>query len=266
MIFEFVRAKYLQSGKQFLRIGFSGLAIAGVALCAFGTAEAETAPASSGTAPAFNAAGLPSTDGTAGTGVGRGLSAEAKETAEAGIEALGKNQFDAAEKAFLELLKLSPDNPNGLVNLGLVEVRLGKTGEAEKYLERAIRVRPDAAVAWMTLGVVYMNENKLEGATAALAQAVYLSPKNPQAHNYYAVTLAKRGWYDAAEDELQKVVTLAPDFAEAHFNLALIYFQRHPPAVELARRHYQKALELGAAPDPDFEAKLNAAPEPTEVQ
>lgn len=194
------------------------------------------------------------------------LSPGAKAAAEAGIEALGKNKFDAAEKAFLQLLKLSPDNPSGLVNLGLVEFRLGKMDEAQKYLERAIRVKPDAALAWMMLGVIYMNQGSLEAATAELAQAVYLNPKNPPAHNYYAVVLAKRGWYDAAEDELQKVVELAPNFAEAQYNLALIYFQRQPPAIELARRHYQKALELGAAPDPDFEAKLNAAPQPTEVQ
>jgi Flp pilus assembly protein TadD len=164
------------------------------------------------------------------------------------------------------LLKLSPENPTALVNLGLVEVRLGNPDNARKYLVRAIRVAPDAALAWMTLGVIYQNEDITEGATAALAQAVYLDPKSPQAHNYYAVTLAKRGWYDAAEEELQKAVQLAPSFAEAQYNLALVYFQRQPPAVELARRHYQKAIELGAAPDPDFEAKLNAAPEQNEVQ
>jgi Flp pilus assembly protein TadD len=194
------------------------------------------------------------------------LSPAAKAAAEAGIEALGKNNFDGAEKAFLQLLKLSPENPSALVNLGLVEVRLGRPDDAKKYLARAIRVAPDAALAWTTLGLIYQNEDDAEGATAALAQAVYLDPKSPQAHNYFAVTLAKRGWYDAAEEELQKAVELAPDFAEAQYNLALVYFQRHPPAVELARRHYQKALDLGAAPDPDFEAKLNAAPAQNEVQ
>lgn len=194
------------------------------------------------------------------------LSTEAKAAAEAGIEALGKNNFDAAEKAFLQLLKLSPENASALVNLGLVDVRLGRPNDAKNYLQRAIRVAPDAALAWTTLGLIYQNEDNTEGATAALAQAVFLNPKSPQAHNYYGVTLAKRGWYDAAEEELQKAVELAPDFAEAQFNLALVYFQRHPPAVELARRHYQKALELGAAPDPDFEAKLNAAPVQNEVQ
>jgi Flp pilus assembly protein TadD len=212
-------------------------------------------------APPFDATAPPTSDASHGPALSGALSPGAKAAAQAGVEALAKNKFTDAETAFLKLLKLAPDNPNALVNLGLVEFRLGRAEESQKYLHRAIRVQPDAAFAWMMLGVNYMNAGDTEGATAALAQAVYLGPKSPQAHNYYAVALAKRGWYDAAEDELRKVITLAPTFAEAHFNLALIYFQQNPPAVELARRHYQKALELGAQPDPEFEAKLKAAPE-----
>jgi len=191
------------------------------------------------------------------------LSPEAKMAAEAGIVAIGKNNFNAAETAFLKLLRLSPDNLSALVNLGIVEVRLGRNEDAQGYLTRAIKLKPDAGLAWMMLGVVYNNQNNLEGATAAFAQAVFLSPKNPQGHNYFAVTLSKRGWYSGAEDELQKAIELSPNFAEAHYNLALVYFTRHPPAVELARRHYQRAIELGETPDPDFAAKLAAAPEQT---
>jgi Flp pilus assembly protein TadD len=215
-------------------------------------------------ATSLDATAPPGPDAAAhGAAVSGQLSPAAKAAAEEGIEALTKNKFSDAEVAFLKLLKLAPDNPSALANLGLVEFRLGRAEESQKYLQRAIRVKPDSGFAWMMMGVNYMNSDDIEGATAALAQAVYLSPASPQAHNYYAVALAKRGWYDAAEDELQKVVGLAPDFAEAQFNLALIYFQQTPPAVELARRHYQKALELGAEPDPQFEAKLKAAPEQT---
>lgn len=185
--------------------------------------------------------------------------------AEQGIEAMSKNKFDEAEGAFQKLLKLSPDNISGLVNLGMVEFRLGRAEEAQKDFQRAIRLKPDAALAWMMLGVIYMNDGDLPGATAALAQAVYLNPKNPQGHNYFAVVLAKREWYSGAEDELENVIELEPNFADAHFNLAVLYLQQSPPAVELARRHYQKALDLGAQPDPDIAAKLAAAPAPSKV-
>jgi len=242
------------------------VATAGVALSLGAVASAQDSSAP----PTFQVKAAPSYEtgsnpASAAGGIAS-LSPKAKAAAEAGVEALGENQFAAAETAFLKLLALSPENPNALVNLGLVEFRLGRQDKAQGYLQRAIRVQPDAALAWMMLGVIAMNENKPEAATADLAQAVYLNPKSPQAHNYYAVMLAKRGWYDAAEDELRTVITLEPNFAEAQYNLALVYFERNPPAIELARRHYQKSLDLGAAPDPDFAAKLNAAPEPAQVQ
>jgi Flp pilus assembly protein TadD len=55
---------------------------------------------------------------------------------------------------------------------------------------------------------------------------------------------------------MRRAIELDPEYAEAHFNLAVFCLQRQPPAVELARRHYQKALDLGAAPDPELETKL----------
>ena len=55
---------------------------------------------------------------------------------------------------------------------------------------------------------------------------------------------------------MRKAISLEPEYAEAHFNLAVFYLQRNPPAVELARRHYQRALDLGAAPDPDVAKQL----------
>ena len=101
------------------------------------------------------------------------------------------------------------------------------------------------------------DEDKLDAALAALAQAVFLDPKNARAHHYLGVTIGRKGWYSGAEDEMRKAIELQPDYAEAHFNLALFYLQRQPPAIELARRHYQKALDLGAAPDAEVARKID---------
>ncbi len=190
------------------------------------------------------------------------LSTEAKSAAEAGLVAFAKGDLEVARTKFQKLVQLSPGNLTGLVNLGSVEYRLKHMEAAEKLLARAVRIDPDAGLAWLTLGVIYNDENKLDEALAALSRAVLLDPKNARAHNALADTLWRKGWTGGTEDELQKTVELDPDFADAHYNLALAYLRRTPPAIELARRHYERARELGAARDAAVEKQLSDAPAP----
>ena len=42
----------------------------------------------------------------------------------------------------------------------------------------------------------------------------------------------------------------------AHNNLAVIYISQQPPLAELARWHYQKALDAGQPRNPDLEKML----------
>lgn len=183
-----------------------------------------------------------------------------RRAAEAGLAAFAKNDLETARKNFKKLLEAAPENLTALVNLGSVEYRLNHLDEAEKVLQRAVRINPDAGLAWLTLGVVYNSRNKLDAALAALSEAVLLEPKDARGHNALAGTLWRRGWDSAAEDELQKSIELDPDFADAHFNLALAYLRRTPPAIELARRHYQKSRDLGAASDSSVEKQLSSTP------
>ena len=127
-------------------------------------------------------------------------------------------------------------------------------------MRKAVHLDPDGTQAWLTLGIIAFRKGELEASLAALSQAVYLEPDNAHAHMYLGVLARKRGWLDAAEEELRKAVELDDSYAEAHFNLAMVYTERQPPAIELARRHYYRARALGAAADPDMERILKQAP------
>ena len=183
----------------------------------------------------------------------------AQKAGEEAVKAFDKGDLEGARKKFQKLLDLQPDNFFGLVNIGAVEYRLKRWDDAEKHLKRAVRLQPESGRAWLALGALYCDRDKLDEALAALSQAVLYDPKNPKAHNYLGVTIGKKGWYAGAEDELRRAIELDPDYAQAHFNLALFYLQRSPPAVEMARRHYARALELGEAPDPLVEKALGDA-------
>ncbi len=178
-----------------------------------------------------------------------------------GIAALEKGALDTGRLKFRKALEIDSKNLKALVNLGSLEYRARRLDEAEKVLRQATRLAPENFPAWMTLGVVAHDAGKLDLALAALAQAVLIEPSNPKAHAYLGVTLGRKGWLDGAEAELHRALQLDETSRDAHFNLAVICLQRNPPATELARRHYRRALDLGAKVDEVIEARLGKTEE-----
>ncbi len=191
---------------------------------------------------------------------GRYVPEVAREAAAEGNAAFAHGDFERARRAYLKVVDLAPDNLLGLINLGVVEYSLKKLDEAESHLKRAVQLKIDAAPAWLTLGIIYLDQNRLDEALAALAQATLYDPRNARARNYLGVVVGRKGWIDGAQVELRRAVEIDPNYSDAHYNLAVFYLEGRPPSTELARRHYFRAIELGAEPDPEIEATLKSAP------
>jgi Flp pilus assembly protein TadD len=183
---------------------------------------------------------------------------EAQILARSAMAAMTRGQLAIAKRDFEKVLTLVPDNIPTTLNLGLIAYRQKNYKQAETLLKKVAHTEPENGLPWLMLGVIYYDQDKLDAALAALSTAVLHAPKEPRAHHFLGVTIGKKGWYSGAEDELRKAIALDPDYGEAHFNLAVFYLQRNPPAVELARRHYEKSLDLGGAPDPEVEKRLAA--------
>jgi len=186
----------------------------------------------------------------------------AREAATEGNAAFLRKDYAVARKAYEKLLGLAPDNMAGLINLGMVEFAAGNFAAADKTLKRALSIELSNASAWQTLGIMEMEQGHLDAALANLAQAALYDPPNARTRNYLGVVMGRKKWIDGAQDELRKAVEIDPDFADAHFNLAMSYLENDPPAIELARRHYYRAVDLGAAADPEVEKILKTAPAP----
>jgi Flp pilus assembly protein TadD len=186
----------------------------------------------------------------------RKISDEAQRLSKQAIGALNKGDVTAARRDFKRVLELAPNNAPTLINLGLLEYRQKRYSEAENLLTAATKAAPQSGLSWLVLGVVQYEQGKMEAALAALAMSAYLEPKDARSHHYLGVVVGSKGWYSAAEDEMRKAIELAPNYVEAHYNLAVFYLERSPPAIELARRHYQKSVDLGGAPDPALEKKI----------
>lgn len=185
----------------------------------------------------------------------------AREAAAEGNAAFAKKDLAGARRAYTRVLDLVPDNLLGLVNLGVVEFSAGNHARAEELLKKAVSLRIETAAAWQTLGIIYMDQERFDEALAALAQAVVQDPHNSRARNYLGVVIGRKGWVDGAQSELRHAVELDPNYADAHYNLAVFYLEEKPPATELARRHYYRAVELGAEKDKAMEKVFNSPAE-----
>ncbi|MEI6280000.1 MAG: tetratricopeptide repeat protein [Verrucomicrobiae bacterium] len=184
----------------------------------------------------------------------------AREAAAEGNKAFLRKDYAGARKAYQRVLDLVPESLVGLVNLGVVEFYSGNTDRAEELLKKSVSLRLENPAAWLTLGMIHMDREKFDEALADLAQAVLQDPRNPRARNFLGVVIGRKGWLDGAQSELRRAVELDPNYSDAHYNLAVFYLEEKPPAIELARRHYFRALELGAEKDASIEKRLKPAP------
>ncbi len=174
------------------------------------------------------------------------LAREAKENFDSG-------KFRASEKLYEEILTKSPNNLYALSNLGAVYFRTGRLKAAELTLKKAVTIAPKDEFSRRTLGIVYYRQSKFDEAVTELTKALAINPKSFIAHNYLGITASEKGWQEAAEKEMLEAIAANPEYVDAHYNLAVIYATNKPPSKELAKRHYAKAMELGAEANPSLE-------------
>jgi len=227
--------------------------------------EITNAPANPTSSPAVEKTSLDSVASGEGNKIGSevggasfkpGVPADLLPLAHEAKTAFDQGKFKQAEKLYQQILAKDPNNLYSLSNLGVVLFRNGKLKAAELTLKKAIALDPRDEFAHTTLGIVFYQEAKFDDALSELTKALAINPKSATAHNYLGITASQKGWQEAAEKEMLEAIADNPEYADAHFNLAVVYSTSQPPAKELARRHYQKALALGAAPDPTLDKLL----------
>ena len=179
-----------------------------------------------------------------------------QELAKEGALASASKDWAKARDAYSRMVKAAPDNALALSSLGIVEYRLKDYKNATNHLEQSVKINPTISQNWLTLGLSYYFLKQFNLAISALTRAKHEDPKDPRTCLYLAVVIRDYGWGRAAETELMRAIALDPDYADAHFNLALLYLERTPPPIEMARRHYFFAIDLGAPRDEEIEKRL----------
>ena len=127
------------------------------------------------------------------------LAPKAKEALVKGLQALGENKLDDAQKYIGEAMKLAPGNPEVLYLQGVLHMRRGNWAKAQSVLEMANQVDPDQARVLAALGMALGNQNKYEEAILPLQKSIQLEPaSNWETQWALARAYYYRGQYDQA--------------------------------------------------------------------
>ena len=155
---------------------------------------------------------------------------------------------------------MAPDNALAYANLGVVEHQLKNLSAADANLTKSLKINPMIAQNWLTLGLIQYEKGDLNMAISSLTRAIHEAPNDGQIRLVLAAVIRDYGWEEAAILELKRALMINPKLADALYNLALSYLSSDPPKLEMARRHYYSAIDLGTKSSPEIEKQLGNTP------
>ncbi len=179
-----------------------------------------------------------------------------REVAQEATDLFKMQRYDEAAAKYQMIIDKYPESLYAWSNLGVVRSQEGKLQDAMKALQQAVKLSPNDAFSYRNLGIVYYQLNQNDAAIDALERSIALDPNNVYSHDYLGCACSQKGWQEVAEKEFRKAIEINDDFPDAHYNLAIVYAMQKPPSLELARKHYKRALELGLPRDPRLEKLL----------
>ncbi len=147
-----------------------------------------------------------------------------------------------ASELYHRVLASSPDQPDALHFLGVLEHQRGNSERAVALIQRSLALAPAHADAHNNLGNVYRAMGKHPEAGACYAAALRLAPDHPDALVNLGVVLLGAGRLDEAERSIRRALALQPNHTEAYHNLGTVLRMRHQP--DQAERAFRRALEL----------------------
>ncbi|MEM7052208.1 MAG: tetratricopeptide repeat protein [Acidobacteriota bacterium] len=128
-----------------------------------------------------------------------------------------------AEAPLLRAAEILPDDPELLLNLGILYQKTGRPALAVERLERATDIAPERAEGWFNLGVAQARLGRRDAAIAALETALDRRPDYGEARQNLGVLLREAGRFEESEAALQEVLADRPESAEVYRSLALTH-------------------------------------------
>ena len=166
-----------------------------------------------------------------------------------------------AEKAYLEAVKLAPNDPRTHIALGNLYVFEHKAGDAQIEFMKVLEIDPKNAATHVALGNLYSEQNQRGLAENQYRAAVALEPDRDNYHLDLGEVLRQEGKNAEAEDQIRTAIGLNPKDAKAHLALANLLAVEPARATEAnAEFDEVRALDPKLMPAPASPTAAHALP------
>ncbi|HUO88614.1 MAG TPA: tetratricopeptide repeat protein [Rhizomicrobium sp.] len=146
------------------------------------------------------------------------------------------------ERAF----QLDPEDPELLINLGLIAWALKQNDGAARMFSLYIDRCPDSPLGYNNLGSILCDMGDPASAIETLRAAIFRLPTEPILWNSLATVLAEEGRAEESLTFYNEAVRLDPHFARLHHNLGYAY--AHLGMLDRSLAAYDRALETAVDP------------------
>ena len=136
-------------------------------------------------------------------------------------ELRGSGRFDEALRLLRDALETAGDQPDVLLRLAVMQLRLGRHGSAAEVLRRFQQIEPNEEVGYRMLGMAFGAQGEPEAALDQLRRAVTVDPRSPDAHHALGGSLVGLGRLDEGIHHLREALALQPGREDARKLLAV---------------------------------------------
>ncbi len=157
----------------------------------------------------------------------------------------GQHKFAESVVSYKNALKLQPNTPDLLFNLGIALNHLNRLDEAVLAYAQAIQAKPDFFEAHGNLGTVLQAQGKLDEAIASYQAGLKINPQDARGYFNLGTVLRDKGLLAEAASAYQQAIKLFPNYTDAHNNLGETL--RDQGDMDAAVKSYQAALALNAS-------------------
>ena len=154
-------------------------------------------------------------------------------------------ELKKAERIYLRILDVDPENADVLHLLGLVSHQFGKSRVAVTLVKRALEIVPDQLNYLWNLANIFRESDEFHQAVDTYHYIIQLRPRSASAYYELGVTLQNFGQLQQAVLAYQKAIDIHPDDSQMYVRLAIVLLKlkKFGKAIRACQRAIQISSE-----------------------